>query len=310
MRHVRVRASLNPLLLTQALPIVDPGTQMNDNAWLAGHQADVYSQSGEDGVVGKILELLPARDHWCVEFGAWDGLHLSNSRNLIEHHGYSAVLIEGSRAKYQELVRNYAARPNVHGINAFVGFTPADSLDVILRGTPIPKDFDFLSIDIDGNDYHVWKATHEYRPKLVCIEFNPTIATEVNFVQQADPAACHGASLAALTELGKEKGYELIAVLEWNAFFVRSEFLPLFRIADNSPAALRRSSERVTHIFVGFDGRVFLRGGRQLLWHSMPLSESRVQHLPWWLRRHPNHYNLLQRAALHVYRRLAALTRR
>lgn len=289
---------------------MDSVTQSNDNAWLAQHQADIYSQSGEDGVTRKILELLPDRDHWCVEFGAWDGLHLSNSRNLIEHSGYSAVLIEGSRAKYEELVRNYASRSNVHGVNAFVGFTSADGLDTILRNTPIPKDFDFLSIDIDGNDYHVWKATTEYRPKLVCIEFNPTIATEVNFVQTATPDACHGASLAALTELGKAKGYELIAVLEWNAFFVRAEYFPLFRITDNSPASLRRNTERVTHIFVGFDGSVFLRGGRQLLWHSMPLSESRVQHLPSWLRRHPNDYNLLQRAALHLYRWFAALTRR
>ncbi len=71
---------------------------MRDDAWLLNHRSNVHSQAGEDGIIEKILELLPVRDHWCVEFGAWDGVFLSNTRRLIEHAGYSAVLIEGSKA--------------------------------------------------------------------------------------------------------------------------------------------------------------------------------------------------------------------
>lgn len=51
-----------------------------EDTWLLEHKKNVHSQSGEDGVIGAILDLLPERDRWCVEFGAWDGKLLSNTR--------------------------------------------------------------------------------------------------------------------------------------------------------------------------------------------------------------------------------------
>jgi hypothetical protein len=265
------------------------------DAWLLDHRSDVHSQGGEDGVIGKILEILPPGDKWCVEFGAWDGRHLSNTWNLIENKGFSAVLIEGNPEKFGELRKNCSAFRNVVPLNRFVGFAEKDGLDAILAETPIPRDFDFLSIDIDGNDYHVWKAVSSYRPKAVCIEFNPTIPTEVHFVQDADPSVSHGNSLRALTELGKSKGYELVSVLPINAIFVRSEYFHLFGIRDNRPEALRKDADLVTHLFSGYDGRVFLRGGRKLPWHGVELKESEFQPLPEFLRRFPGEYTRVKR---------------
>ncbi|MBF8258779.1 MAG: Methyltransferase FkbM protein [Actinobacteria bacterium] len=273
----------------------------SSNAWIEGFKSDVYSQCGEDGVIGKILEILPRKDRWCVEFGAWDGRHLSNTRNLIENHGYSAVLIEGSKEKFQDLKRNYSKFPNVTALNRFVGFREGDNLDDILKETSIPVDFDFLSIDIDGNDYHVWKAISLYAPKMVCIEFNPTIPTEVRFVQPSDPSVSQGASLSALAELGKSKGYELVSVLPINAFFVRKEFFPLFRIDGNRPELLRKNLENITYLFFGYDGTVFLRGNPKSPWHDMELLESKVQILPKFLRIYPDNYGIVKNF---LYRRI------
>jgi len=181
------------------------------STWLLDHQRNVYSQSGEDGIIEKILEILPQNDKWCVEFGAWDGLHGSNTRNLIASNGYSSVLIEADKNKFRDLQRNYSQCDDVITINQFVGFTEEDNLDQILSTTCIPLDFDLLSIDIDGNDYHVWKSILKYRPKVVVIEFNPTIPTHIRFVQSADPSINQGASLLSLVELSKEKGYELVS---------------------------------------------------------------------------------------------------
>ena len=167
--------------------------------------ANTHSQKGEDGVLAKILQTLPATDRWCVEFGAWDGRHLSNTCNLIENSGYSAVLIEPNSKRFADLTELHRKNPKMHCINKFVGFGKDNSLDTLLANTPIPAQFDLLSIDIDGNDYHAWAATSAYTPKVVCVEFNPTIPTEVEFVQPADPVVSQGSSLLSLTLLGKKR---------------------------------------------------------------------------------------------------------
>jgi hypothetical protein len=225
--------------------------------WLLDYKFDVYSQQGEDGIVQKILEILVKNDMWCVEFGAWDGVHLSNTRNLILNKGYSAVLIEGSKNRFLQLQKNYVKNERVITINRFVGMKEGDNLAQILKVTPIPQNFDFLSIDIDGNDYHVWKAMSNYRPKVICVEFNQTIPSEVRFVQTANPQITQGSSLLSLVELGKDKGYELVSVLSCNAFFVRSEYYSLFDIIDNSPTILRTDLSYITSLLskiIGFLG--------------------------------------------------------
>lgn len=241
-----------------------------------------------------ILDKLPQKNHWCVEFGAWDGLVGSTSRQLILERNYSAVLIEGDRKRFTDLQKNYAGSERVITRNQFVGFTADDGLDSILADTPAPLDFDFLTVDIDGNDYHVWNAVVKYRPKVVMIEFNPTIPPEVSFIQPADPKVSQGNSLAALVELGKQKQYELVAVLGVNAFFVTSELLPLFGLTDNGIQALWTKRDCVTYFFLGYDGRVFLKGCRKLPWQeTTPFNDEQVQVLPSFLQRYPwsrNHY--------------------
>jgi hypothetical protein len=273
------------------------------DASLIEHAANVHSQSGEDGVVAAILDRLPSRSQWCVEFGAWDGLHHSNTANLIQARGYHAVLIEPDTERFADLARTYGARDDVHRVQAFVGFGPEDSLDVLLRDTPIPKDFDVLSIDIDGNDYHCWNAVTEYTPKVIVIEYNPTIPNGVHFVQAADPTVMHGSSIDALAELGKRKGYELVAVTRYNGIFVRRDLFAAFGIADNSVHALRVEQPFVTHIFCGYDGTVFLRGHGKLPWHDVPYVEALMQPLPRFLRQWTERYGPVRTRVFGLYKR-------
>lgn len=269
--------------------------------WLLDYKKDIYSQTGEDGIIEKMVQVLPQSDKWCVEFGAWDGLFLSNTRNLIVNLGYSAVLIEGNKAKFHQLRKNYSNSKNIITLNAFVGWRKDDSLDAILANYPVPYNFDFLSIDIDGNDYHVWKAISKYHPKLVCIEFNPTIPTGVRFIQPAEPSVSQGASLCSLVELGKEKGYELISVLPFNAFFIDSQYYPLFEIDDNRPEILRTNLDTITYLFSGYDGTIFLHGNKKLPWHDIALKESQMQRLPKFLRKYPDNYNPIEKIAFALY---------
>jgi hypothetical protein len=269
---------------------------------LSEYARDVTSQFGEDGILEQVLETLPETDGWCVEFGAWDGKFLSNTYNLIANRGYSAVLIEGSARRFRDLQATHGGNERVHLVNAMVGITERDGLDALLAETPLPRDFDLLSIDIDGADYHVWKAVREYEPKVVIVEYNASIPTALEFVQAADLAVSHGSSIRALVALGKEKEYELVAATHGNAIFVRQRDLALFGIDDNSPEALR-PPVAPAYVFQGFDGTLFFPGLTRLSWHGLPINEKRLQQLPRFLRKNPDTYSKLERALFRLYAR-------
>lgn len=270
--------------------------------WLADYSRDVYSQFGEDGVIQKALELLPINDRWCVEFGAWDGVHLSNTANLIRNQQFNSVLIEADPARFEVLKSNYVDNPKVQAINGFVGWRESDGLDQFLRQTNIPKDFDLLSIDIDGNDFHVWNAVQEYRPKLVVIEFNPTIPSEVDYVQPAEETVMHGSSGLGLTRLGTRKGYQLIHVSRANLIFVDSAYADHFGDLTGSFAEMRSDSSDVTYLFTGYDGTTLLSGRDTTLWNSVSFRKQDVQIIPRWLRRFPSSYSAWQRLGIRLVR--------
>lgn len=268
--------------------------------WPLDHARNVYSQAGEDGVAEAILRELPRRNNWIVEFGAWDGVHLSNSRYFLKDLGFSGVLIEGSAERFADLDALYADRSDVFAVNAFVRTSGTDTLDEIMASTPIPADPDYLSIDIDGNDYHVWKSLQRYRPKLVCIEFNPTVPSEVSWAQPDDFSLKRGAGIRALVELAEAKGYELAAATTANAFFVDAELFPALGISDNSIETLRQDTSYVTHVFTGYDGAVVRLGSDMLPWHGMPMRFAGRQELPAYLRHFPLDYSAPQRVLFYV----------
>ncbi len=290
--------------MTEQVCVNNEKKNKRPNAWLNSYTRKVTSQYGEDGIIAKALEVIGRADNWCVEFGSWDGRKCSNTYNLIEAKGYSAVLIEASAKRFVNLKENFRHNDKVICLNEFVGFDSADGLDVILGRTEIPKDFDVLSIDIDGNDYHVWEAVKEYRPKVVVIEFNPTIPKTVEFVQRRDFGVTQGSSLLSISKLSKSKGYELVAVTKNNGIFVDSKYFGLFGIEDNSLEALWTDESFITHIFCGYDGTIFIRGYGKSPWHLIPLKESKMQILPRWAIKRVGDWNPLRRKLGRFCRRL------
>jgi hypothetical protein len=267
--------------------------------WLSEFAENNTSQSGEDGLIAKALSFLPDLSFWCVEFGAWDGKHLSNTYNLVATKGFHVVLIEGDAARYKELRDNYPHKERAIFANAFVGWSEDDGLDKILSQHPVPREFDLLSVDVDGNDYHIWRALKSFQPKLVLIEYNISMVNGVEFVQPAE-AGCHqGSSPASLVKLGIEKGYELVAVTKHNLLFVRRDYYPLFRIPDNSLEVMR--DEEPNYVFFGYDGTVFLEGSCCPEWHpGWQLSARSSQLLPAILRRYPPNYTFAQKQLLRI----------
>lgn len=282
------------------------------NRWLSEHARNVCSQNGEDGILEKVLERIGERDRWCVEFGAWDGVALSNTAALIDGQGYGAVLIEADPKKFHDLLARRGSDPKVVPVRAFVGYEGENRLDALLaREAPaLPLDFDLLSIDIDGNDYHVWEAVVRYQPKVVVIEYNPSIPKQVDFVQPRDPRLSQGSSLRAIAALAKRKGYELVAVTATNGIFVERRYFDRFEITDNSLEQLWPDEPFVSYLFTGYDGTVFLRGNGTMPWHGLPILEASLQQLPRLLRKYPGSYTRLEAHAARLYGRLRRLIAR
>ena len=122
------------------------------------------------------------------------------------------------------MISNHKENKNVICHNGFVGWNEDDCIDYILAKYKAPIEFDLLSIDIDGNDYHVWDALKKYKPKVVIIEYNLLTPVEVDFVQEKNMQVHQGHSIKALVRLGKQKGYELICAHAGNAFFVDKKY--------------------------------------------------------------------------------------
>lgn len=239
--------------------------RIEKNNPLIRHAKSVTSQVGEDGVIAHILERLEIASGWCVEFGAWDGKYNANTWDLVHNRGWKAVYIEANESAFAMLVENSSALPDVHCINEFIEIEGPKSLDALLARTPIPKDFDFLVIDIDSNDWHIWKSLQGYRPRVVMIEFSEFCPPEIFYVKDPDAPGPSSASLSAVCELGKQKGYELVAVVGGNAIFVLNEYSNRFDIRDNSPQGMFKSFAN-TRIFQSYDGTLFLAGNRELIW--------------------------------------------
>jgi hypothetical protein len=157
---------------------------------------------------------------------------------------------------------------------------------------------------VDGNDYHVWNAITGYKPRVVCIEFNMSIANEVDFVQKNEPSVQHGNSILALNRLAQEKGYQLVATTFSNAFFVDDKYFSVLAIEDNSIHILRENLSLITHIFTGYDGSTFISGNCNVPWHGMPYQASSLQQLPKFLRKYPLDYSRLQKKLFKWYKRI------
>jgi len=197
---------------------------MKSPNWLyEEHGYNVTSQHGEDGVIEKIFQTIKPINKFCVEFGAMDGIIWSNTYNLIMNHNWQSVQLEINPDYFKSLIKTYKDKPVVC-LNANV---LSSNLDKILLKNNAPKNFDLMSIDVDGNDYNIFKSMEAFRPQAILIECNPIYRSgEFYNLPQA--------SLASVVSLAKEKGYELVAVTGVNAVLIKKELYHWFGIEDNA----------------------------------------------------------------------------
>jgi len=197
------------------------------------------SQQGEDAILRDIFFRIGPGRRFFVEFGVEDG-SVCNTSLLAARYGWGGLYIEADPQDAQKLRRRWAARSD---IVVFAEFVTAENIAGLFADAGVPAEPDLLSIDIDGNDYWVWKALGEYRPRVVVIEYNAAYPPPRRWIMAYNPAhrwdrtSYFGASLSALTDLGAQLGYALIGTENHglNAFFLRRDILPESGFAELSP---------------------------------------------------------------------------
>ncbi|MES2005959.1 MAG: hypothetical protein V4450_15680 [Bacteroidota bacterium] len=198
---------------------------------LTKFEYQAFSQFGEDGITREIFRRIGTTNQYFVEFGVEDGSE-TNTTYLL-YKGWKGLWIDGGAENIAAINQSCANAVRTGQLTAIESFITAENIESIFAKGNVPQEFDLLSIDIDRNDYYIWKAITHYKPRVVIIEYNSIFRPGDHFVVDYDANAMwdkssnFGASLETMTQLGMEKGYRLVAssFAGLNAFFVREDVM-------------------------------------------------------------------------------------
>jgi hypothetical protein len=232
---VRVNTNLKHLTMITAENYIEK--QMLENPRyqnpkkLNKYERQVYSQNGEDGIISEIFKRIGTGNKFFVEFGVGTGMENNTTYLLLK--GYNGFWIEGNKKLIKNIDRKFYSLISNNKLIVRQSLVTAENIENLFKEANVPKEFDFLSIDIDGNDYWIWKALENYHPRVVAIEYNALFPPDVECVIRYNPhfswngTSYHGASLKALENLGVKKGYNLVGCdfRGINAFFVRKDLV-------------------------------------------------------------------------------------
>lgn len=197
----------------------------DDPKSLSRFDARVYSQNGEDGVIAEIFRRIGAKDRYFIEIGAEQGLQ-NNTRLLLEQ-GWRGLWVDGSHESIARARQTFAAFVKTGHLDLVEAQLTIENINSILDSAAAPDQFDFLSLDVDQNTSHLWRAMR-HRSRVACIEYNaslpPSVASEAPYDPQAvwDGTNWFGASLKSLELIGRLKNMALVGceINGVNAFFV------------------------------------------------------------------------------------------
>lgn len=169
-------------------------------------QNNAHSQLGQDLLALALSDC--KRDGFFVEFGATDGLYLSNTALLEKRFGWTGILAEPSRKWQNKLQHNRSStiiqdamwsesgvemdfRESLIGeLSTLSNFVASDNhkslrfgrtyrvstrtLSEVLREHSAPKHIDFLSVDTEGSEYEALLGVdlNEFSFGLICVEHN------------------------------------------------------------------------------------------------------------------------------------------
>jgi hypothetical protein len=189
----------------------------------------VYSQTDEDGIIQEIFNRIGVTSKTFIEFGVQTGIECNTVKLLIE--GWRGLWLDSSGPNVAAIHKHFTSFIKNEQLKVKESLVSAENINNLFKESGMEGEIDILSIDIDYNDYWVWRAINAVNPRVVVIEYNATLRPPMSLVVPYDPMRVwdgsnfFGASLEALVGLGRTKGYRIVACnfSGANAFFVRDD---------------------------------------------------------------------------------------
>lgn len=190
----------------------------------------LFSNQEEDGIILSLLAKLNIREGFFLDLGSNDCIN-SNCASLVFHFNWTGIFVDADEKLLRIGKRNYRFFGKADGLEFVPAFLDPETVDGFVKGMVKGREVDFMSLDIDGNDYAIWKAIQSVQPKLLVIENRIEYGLEEIVVSPgpSTPAEQWGASITSMVQLGKAKGYTLVAAnaAGFNTFFLRNDLLGL-----------------------------------------------------------------------------------
>ncbi len=193
-----------------------------------------YSQWGEDGIIQHLVNHVDIKRKIFIEFGV-ENYTEANTRFLLINNNWSGLIIDGSKENIESIKKTELYwRYNLKAVDAFI---TRENINEIISRNGVGGDIGILSVDIDGNDYWIWKEINVVNPRIIICEYNSlfgckrklTVPYDANFTRTNYHYSnlVYGASISALNDLAEQKGYSLVAGNSAgnNVFFVRNDLV-------------------------------------------------------------------------------------
>ena len=166
-----------------------------------------YSQNGQDLFVLKKLNY--KRNGYFVEIGVGDGIHISNTYLLEKDYGWTGILCESNKNKYDSILKkrkcklltdpiysvsnmevefSYSSIDDLSGISEYLETSFSRfhkeivkkekmrtmSLNDALESENAPKNIDYISVDTEGSELEILStfSFDKYNVKIWTIEHN------------------------------------------------------------------------------------------------------------------------------------------
>lgn len=196
-----------------------------------------YSQFHEDGITLELVRRFNPNPVF-IEIGA--GHNGENNTHVLLDHGWSGLWVEGKPDHYESLKASTASYSDEMRSRLVIRntFVETGNLREAVFGF---RRAGLLSIDVDGNDYWIWKSLCSLvggvSPAIVIVECNVQKPFDEPYIMPYDPTYIWdhgsyetGASVHSMIELGRELGYRFMGMASEtpaldspNAFFVRED---------------------------------------------------------------------------------------